>query len=261
MRKNTKIIINAIFCVAFICALWALNSCKSSEPIGAQGPEKIFNKAMEAFKDEDYLEAQKLFEVIKLQFPASQYADDAQFYMAEINYKQSQYILSAFNYSMLRRSYPGSDFYKKSLYQTAMCYYKLSPAFDRYQEYTIKAIQSFSEFQSVYPSDSLFKDVSDKISELREKLGHREFSTAELYKKLYTKKSALVYYDAVIDDYSDTKYYQPALYGKALTLFELKRYDEASNIVDYYLRQFPSGEKIGEFKLLQKDIEKVKGEK
>jgi outer membrane protein assembly factor BamD len=211
-------------------------------------------EAMSLFHDEDYLEAEKLFELIRLQFSASQYADDAQFYLAEANFNRREYIYAAYNYNMLRRIYPHSDYTRKSLFQSGMCYYKLSPNFDRDQEYTVKAIQTFSEFQTIYPDDSLYNQATNYIKELREKLGHREFFTAELYRKLYSPVSALIYYDAVISDYPDTEYYEPAMYGKIEVLIELKRFDEAKSLIDLYKRLFPNGTNIDKINPLESSI-------
>ncbi len=87
--------------------------------------------------------------------------------------------------------------------------------FERDQEYTVKAIESFQEFQYLYPDkDSLFSVASEKISELRTKLAHREYFTATLYRKLNAPLAAKIYFDRVINDYDDTEYYEPAYFEK-----------------------------------------------
>lgn len=203
--------------------------------------ENLFHKGKEYFADDDNLEAQKMFDLIKLQYPASQYADDAQFYLAEIDFKREKYILAAFNYNSLRRIYPSSEYNKQSLYMRAQCYYKLSPPYERDQEYTLKAIESFIEFQGTYPNDSLSLEADNKIKEMREKLAHREFSIAELYKKLDDPKASLVYYDFVINKYDDTQYFEDSYLGKVESLLKMRRIEEAQNIIMLYDKKFPTG--------------------
>ena len=241
MLKNLKKYISVLFPIIPAAFILLLASCSSTKAPEVQTAETIFNKAMEKFKKEDWEEATQLFDVLKLQYPASAFADDAQFYLAEINYNRSEYILAAFNYNMVRRLYPSSEFVKTSLFKAAMSYYQLSPTFDRDQEYTFKAIDAFQDYQTLYPKDSLYTQAGKYIDELREKLGRRAFSTAELYEKLETSKAVLVYLDIVIEDYSDTKYFEPACFKKVETLYNTKKYDDALNFIEFYSKKFPAG--------------------
>ncbi|MBI5326099.1 MAG: outer membrane protein assembly factor BamD [Ignavibacteriae bacterium] len=225
--------------------------CSSSKQHDVKSAEETYNEAMELFNDEDYLESEKLFELIRLQYSASQFADDAQFYLAESNFKRKEYIYAAYNYNMLRRIYPHSEYTKKSLFQSGMCYYKLSPEYDRDQDYTVKAIQSFSEFQTVYPDDSLYSRATEYIKELREKLAHREYFTAELYRKMFSPESAVIYFDTVINDYPDTEYYEPALFGKIEILIEMKKNDEARSLIDLYKKLFPGSQNLEKLKTFE----------
>ncbi len=221
-----------------------LSSCGSSKSTRPQNAKEVYEQAIKFFEDKDYMEAKKLFEVIKLQYPASQYADDAQFHVAEINYSRDKYILASFNYNLLRRVYPNSPYVQKALYKSGLCYYNLSPTYDRDQEYTKKAIQTLMEFQYLYPNDSLFAEASGKISELREKLAHKEFFTAELYESLDSPKSSLIYYDTVISQYDDTSFYEKAYWGKINVLVRVKRFGEALGLIDLYKKLFPKGQFI-----------------
>lgn len=220
--------------------------------------ENLFEKGKEYFADEDYLESQKMFDLIKLQYPASQYSDDAQFYIAEIDFKREKYILAAFNYNSLRRVYPSSEYNKQSLYMRSQCYYKLSPPYERDQEYTRKAIESFIEFQSTYPNDSLSTLSDIRIKEMRNKLALGEFSTAELYRKLDDPKAAIIYYDFVIDQYDDTQYFEDAYLGKVLSLVKMKRHDEAQNIIMLYSEDFPNGQYKNRMKFMLEDSKLAK---
>lgn len=230
----------------------ACSSHKTPENINA---EQVFSKGVELYNNEDYLEAKQYFDIIKLQYPASQYADDAQYYLAEINFHRDEFILAAFNYSMLRRVYPGSSHSKESLYKNALCYYNLSPSFDRDQEYTSKAIESFMEFQYLYPDDSLNVESSKRISELRDKLAYREYFTAILYRKMDSPRASVIYFDAVINNYSDTKYYEDAFIGKIEALYFMKKYDQLVSIIRAYASQFPNGKAISNNSKILQEIE------
>ena len=216
--------------------------CSGARQVGEiRDAETAYTAGIEAFKNEDYFEAQRLFDVIRLQFPTTQYADDAQFYLGEISFARKEYVMAAFNYGMVRRSYPTSSLNKTALYKTGMCYYELAPPADRDQDYTKKAISSFSEFQAIYPSDSLYEEAGKRINELRNRLAERELITAELYRNLYSNRSAVIYYDVIIDDYPDTEHYETAFAGKIESLIALRRYDDARTMIELYKKRFVNG--------------------
>ncbi len=228
--------------IIVILAFVGLISCSSTNRVEPKSVEETYKEAINEFKDENYLKAQQLFDIIKLQYPASEYADDAQYYIAEINFSRKEFQLAAFNYNLLRRIYQRSDYNKSCLFKTALCYYNLSPSYDRDQDYTFKAIQAFTEFQSVYPSDSLFAASTSFIVELREKLAYREYYTGLIYQKMEYYKAALVYYNYAIDDYSDTQIIEPAYFGKIEVLIAMKKYEDAITIIELYKKNFPNSE-------------------
>ena len=231
-----------------------LFSCKSSDISEKSSVQEIYNEAMRLYNKEDYIESQKLFDVIKLQYPASQYADDAQYYLAEINYKRKEYIIGSFNYSLLRRIYPQSEYSKMSLFKSALCFYALSSDYDRDQEYTYKAITSFSEFQASYPGDSLYSKATDYIKELRNKLGYKEYNTGIVYKKMSVLKGALVYFNSVIDDYSDTDSFEPAYFEKIKILYQMKKLDDLRGIISNYRKLFPNSSNLSAVSLIETEL-------
>lgn len=201
----------------------------------------IYEAGVEEFKNGNYAQAQKLFDIIKLQYPTSKYADDAQYYLAEINVAKNEHILAAYNYNQLRRTFPNSEYAKISAYKAAYSNYKMSPKSDRDQDYTRQAIKAFGEFQASYPKDSLAVEAGKRIVELRGKLAKHDFETAELYVKMQAPRSALVYYDLVINTHSDSEFLEPAFAGKIRMLARLKRTTEAKEALRLYRQRFPQG--------------------
>lgn len=233
-----------------------LVSCGTTKGPESMTVDEIFAEGLILLKDEDYLESKKFFDVIKLQYPASQYADDAQYYLSEISYLREEYILAAFNFNYLRRVYPSSDYARLSLYKSGMCYYNLSPKHDRDQEYTKKAISTFLEFMLLYPTDSLKPQLEGYIRELRNRSAEREYSIAQLYRKLDSPGSSIVYYDFVIHDYDDTDFFEPAYFGKIECLVQMKKNEEAYQLISLYKQKFPNGKYLQSVSELEKSIAK-----
>ena len=250
MKKRTVRTVARILLLITITLF--IYACKSSDSTKPRSAEEMYNKAIKLFNDEDWEEANQLFEVIKLQYAASQYADDAQYHIAEINFNKGEFILAAYNYNSLRRTYPTSKYYKTALFKAGLCFYNLSPPYDRDQEYTVKAIEIFQDYQRLYAGDSLYNKAGEYIDELRDKLGHRAFFTAKLYQKLHSPNSALIYYDIVIDEYPDTQYYEQAFYEKIKILSATYRMEELSLVIKKYKTLFPNGRYINEVEKIEK---------
>ena len=217
--------------------------------------EDVYKEAVAAFEDRNWLEAVAQFDIIKLQFPASLYADDAQYYLAEINYERGEYVLGAYNYAMVRRLFPSSDYAKMALYKSAECYLKLSPPSDRDQDYTKKAIAAFGEFEAAYPQDSLALEAAKQIRMLRDKLAERYLESARHYTRSYSNKAAVIYYDAVLEEFPDSKHVETALVEKIATLIAMRKKDDARLAIDQYRRMIRSGQQRAEVDRLEKELQ------
>ncbi|MCX7930864.1 MAG: outer membrane protein assembly factor BamD [Chlorobi bacterium] len=225
---------------AIVIAVFAVG-CGSAFDATGRSPREIFDHAVAAFNDGDLYEAQRLFDIVRLQYPASEFAPEAQFYLAEISFRRQEYVVASFNYSMVRRQYPTHRRAKEALYKAAICYVQLAPPYDRDQDYTRKAIVALQDFIREYPQDSLANNAKNEIRRLRNHLAHREFSIAEQYRVLQSPQSALIYYESVIEDYGDSDFVEAAFVGKIEVLIELERYDEALSAVVLYRQLFPNG--------------------
>ena len=250
-------ILLVILTFSFI-SIFGLSSCTEGKSIENKSVEEIYNEALELFNKDNLYDAKKFFDVIKLQYPASSYADDAQYYLAEIEYKNEKYIMSSFNFNLIKKLYPNSIFVKEAQFKSALCYYKLSPGFERDLEYTKKAITAFNEFQNLYPEDSLSKESDTYIKELRNNLAAREYKIGTLYQKLTSPKASLIYFDSIINDYDDSDYLERAYLGKIEVLVFMSKYDNAKTIIDLYKQKFPNGEFKSEVSNLEANINQNK---
>jgi len=217
-------------------SLSGIGCASTEEPQQRRTVEQIFAEGFESYEDGDWNDALAKFDIIKLQYPTSQYAADAQYYIAEINFKRGEFVLAAFNYSVVRRSFPTSQRAKEATYQIAVCYEEMALPSDRDQEYTKKAINAYTEFQNIYPQDSLALTALEKIRTLRDELAERYMLVAEHYEKTGSRKAAIVYYDLALDEYPDSKYYEDALVSKLRLLYEMARIEEARESIARYRR-------------------------
>jgi outer membrane protein assembly factor BamD len=219
--------------------------------------EDQFNKAKKLFDKESYLDAKEEFLSITLKFPGSTLADDAQFYLAECHFKMKEYLIASSEYERLLNQFPNSELIEKAQYQIALSYFKLSPRFSLDQEYTYRAVSEFQRFLEDFPNSELAKDAESKISECRTKLAQKEFKNAEIYRKIGEHKSAIIYYDTVLDNFYDTKFAEESLYWKAESYFELKEYNNAKKNFLELMEKYPGSQFKNKVEERLKTIEKL----
>jgi outer membrane protein assembly factor BamD len=242
-----------LFAAALLLGLYG---CGGSDVIQGGTPEDRFAAGMVALEDEDYEEAQELFNLVISQSPASEWADDSYFYLAETYLRDGDYQLAAFNFNRLRQAFPSSPFYRLALFKAAESYDESSRPYDRDQTETRYAIDQYQSYLALYQRDSLAGIAAERIVKLRSKLALKDFSTAELYWGLDDYRAALVYYDKVIKNYSDTEYYERAIIGRVRALNELDRTSEALETIDRFEAEAPESSQLGTIQQLRSELQR-----
>lgn len=239
----------------FVFLAGSISSCSESNATLQPKPSaERFQEGMKALDNGDYEKARQLFEVIVLQDPGSEYADDAQYYLGESYFRSEDYALAALNFNRLRTSFPSSPFYKLALYRAAQSYDKSSLPFERDQKDTRYAIDQYDGFIKLYPGDTLVVEATARKLALRTKLAERDYSVAQMYTKNEDYKAALLYYNRVIDLYPDTEYFQLATLGKGATLRQLDRPAEALDIINHFIEQYPASPVLSQAQKLKSEL-------
>ncbi len=210
--------------------------------------EERMKVAEKMFNDGDYLDARTQFRIVILNSPGGSLSDKAQFYYAECHFKVKEYILAIAEYEKLVRMYANSEYVDDAQFQIGLSYYKLSPKAALDQTYTEKAVEEFQRFLEDYPSSSLVPRANEYMQKCRDKLAQKNFKNAESYRKRSLYRSALVYYDYVLDNYYDTKFAERSLWEKAECYRQLGEKEQAEKFYKLYLEKYPKSSKIDKAK-------------
>lgn len=232
-----------------------LPGCGSSDLIQNLGANERFELGKQKFESEDYIEATSHFEIVKLQFPGSDVADDAQLFLGECHYNQGEFLVAAEDYRALKRNMPASSLVPDAQFKIAMCYYQLTPSSNLDQSSGEKAIDEFQAFIEYYPVHPLAVDAGARIQELNTRLARKLYDTALQYLKMDYFKSASIYFESVVNKYHDTEFAEPSLFGKARALFARKRYQEAKDELEKFTLKYPHSALQSEAASLHRDIE------
>ncbi len=226
--------------IGILAAGLLIAGCSSKDTAVTATPEERFQSAKALFDNGDYLEAIGEFTILTLQYQGSAVAGDAQFYLAESRYERGEFLLASYEYQTLRRNMPASPRVPEAMYKLGVSYYNLAPKSRLDQQYTKRAIEELQAFVEYYPTSEFVPDASSKIQELNSRLAKKEYDAAVLYATMEYSKSALLYFDTVIEKYHDTEYAPLAYLAKAEIHIAKKRFSEAKAEVTKFLEKFPN---------------------
>jgi len=254
MRKITMLKFSIVLLITIF--LLSCGGQKIKPNISSAERMKIAKKL---FDDGHYLDARTQFRIIVLNSPGGSLSDEAQYYYAECHFKLKEYILAIAEYEKLIRMYPNSEFVDDAQFKIGLSNYKLSPRSALDQTNTEKAIEEFQKFLEDFPGSPLVPKVNEYMKKCREKLARKNFDNGESYRKRALYRSALVYYDYVLDNYYDTRYAEKALWEKAECYRKLGNREQAKKFYQLYLEKYPKTSRAHKVKDLLSSLQTSEG--
>ena len=250
MKLDTNTSIKALFSLLVLALVFT--SCKNKELIQpGDTVVEAYNKAKALYDKEKYTEAADAFETVFNISRGTQYAQDSQYYLAESYYKNKRFLLAASEYQRYSSLYPRSERREETDFKEALSYYELSPRYKIDQQYSRKAIEKFRLYNSRYPNSDKVEEAAQYITELRSKLAHKLFGSAELYMRTDQYEAAIIYYDLIINNYPESKWAERALVNeieayniyadKSIRDKQDERYGKAVETYEKYIQLFPNG--------------------
>jgi outer membrane protein assembly factor BamD len=169
-------------------------------------------RAMFYYEEQDFYKALPIFQELMNLERGTEKAEKIYYHYAQCHYRMNEVMLAAYHFKNFAITYPNSQYTEESQYLFANCYYRISPVSSLEQTNTIKAIEAFQLFVTLYPNSDKIKECNDKIDELRLILQEKDFETAKLYLKLEYYEAAKLSFESLIKDYPDFKQKEEAAY-------------------------------------------------
>ena len=208
---------------------------------------ELYEQGMNEYQNEKYLKAIEYFQAIVYNYPGESVVDTAQFYLAMSYFGNEEYKLASVEFNRLMQNYPASVYAVNAQFMKAVCLYEAAP--DHYlldQTDLQEALTQLEDFVIDNPESELVSDAQQYILEGRTKLAHKAYHSAVVYTRIRAFEAAKIYFQRVIDDYTDTEYAPLATYGMANIAFERKNYDEAEDLFVKFTQAFPEHEMVSE---------------
>jgi len=174
------------------------------------GGEGVKNKIVDSFTTDNYTVID-IFRTVIINAPYGEFAAPAQYKIGLYLSEKRLFQEARDEFEKVLNDYPESEWAKAAKYQIAMSDAKRSTDAQYDQKITKVAVEGLEKFVEVYPDGQLSIEAKDQIKELREKEAKNNFIVAKFYEKQKNYKAAKMYYQVVVDDYSDTSIVRDAL--------------------------------------------------
>jgi outer membrane protein assembly factor BamD len=164
-----------------------------------------------------------------LQFPGNQNIDRVMYLLGKTYFELDEYVQSESYFSRIQREFPESDYADDAYFFIGDLYLEQALPAHYDQEMTIRALGQFLRFIELYPNSELISSAEEKVLSCRERLAQKRFLNGKLYAKLGRYEIAAKYFGEVAVNYADTTWGTESLLKMGETLEELGRIDEARN--------------------------------
>ncbi len=261
MNKYTSIL-HTLLAATAIMVLLGFSSCDTPERLMKSTDNNYKEKkAIQWYNKKDYYKAIPVFEELMGVYKGQKRTDTIYYYYCMANFKQGDYILSAYHFKNFTDLFPNSDKNEECLYMHAKSYDKLSPKWELEQTYTYKALEAYMLFLNNYP-DSKYVDTCNKsIYKIRKKLEKKALAAAELYYKTSNFKAAATTFAVLPETFPDIDnleriYFmiEKSYYQLAKNSVSNKKEERYKSVIESYknfVYKYPSSKYAEEAKLFE----------
>ena len=212
--------------VAYAILLFT-SSCETPEKV-LKSNDLVYkkNKAIFWYNKKEYFKCIPIFEELIGLMKGRESTEDLYYMYSYANYKQGDYMISAYHFKNFYDLYPNSQYSEECLFMHAKSFQMLSPKPELDQTYTYKALESYELFLNMYSDSKYLKECNEAVEKLRKKLEKKALNAADLYYKTSNYKAAATSYENILRDFPDINE------GEKVTFMIVKaRYKYAQNSI------------------------------
>jgi outer membrane protein assembly factor BamD len=225
--NSSKVRITLLLLVT-VCLLLGIIACGGSANMSGMPARQLFDLGMERYQGEKYVSAIEAFQTVVYNYPGAALIDSAQYYLALSYYGNDDYALAGVEFNRLLLNYPSSIFAPQAQLMKAVCYYEGTPKhYGLDQTDILLAIQQFEDFLIDYPESEAVEDCRAYLKTARTRLAKKYYSNGIVYVRVRDFRAARVYFQIVIDDYTETEFAPLATFELANTYYEAHDWDNA----------------------------------
>ncbi|MBU0982630.1 MAG: outer membrane protein assembly factor BamD, partial [candidate division Zixibacteria bacterium] len=211
-----------------ILAIGALVGCGGPVDMSKFTARELFDKGLAEYEKGKHLRGVNYLQTLVFNYPGVEFIDSAQYYLALSYYGNDDYVLGGVEFNRLLINYPSSEFAQQAQFMRAVCFFEGTPenyGLDQTDLYT--AIKQFEDFLIDYPESEVTPDAKKYLNLAHTRLAKKLYESGIVYTRVRDHRAAKVYYQKVVDEYTDTEFAPLATYQLAEAEYKLRNWDDA----------------------------------
>ncbi len=189
----------------------SLAACAGSLPYAGFTAEEVYVLGLEAREQEDWKAAVEAFEFV-LFSPGFNRAAEARLLLADVQYLDERYIESRSEYQRVIDRWPADTVAVRAALGVCRSLASLSPVTQRDQSFTRQARLACRQVAGDFAGTVMGLEAERLADEMILKLAEQDYDTGRHYLKRGLLDSALLYFEEVADEFSETEWAPWALY-------------------------------------------------
>ena len=248
-------LIEAGLAFALAGALW---SCGSSRPpvTGTVDPRVSYDEARDKLARRKCMDAREIFRRLSLEHSGVTYIDSIVYNLAEAYMCEEDYILAQLEYERVINNYPSSALLDDAAFGLAYAQFKQAPrttGLDQTQ--AENAVRSMQDFIALYPRSDQRARADSLLRLMRNRLAKKTFDAGRLYLKLEADSAAMIYFQKLWDDYTESPYAARALWLLAEQARQREQWDLAIKRYEQLIQVYPNAIEVERAKVFLQRIQ------
>jgi outer membrane protein assembly factor BamD len=230
----------ALALILGLLILAVIAGCGGKLSLSNLGPTELFDRGLEKYNDNEFLDAIQYFQTIVYNHPGEAIVDKAQYYMGLAYFGNKDYIVAQVEFNRLVMNYPSSPYFVNALFMRAVSFYESTPRHYGLDQSDLEvAIRQLEDFIIDYPESELIDQAREILAEARARMARKYYEAAKVYNHIRAYGAAKIYLQKVIDDYTDSKWAVRAAFDLGKTEFKQGNFDEAARRFEGFAAAFP----------------------
>lgn len=229
--------------VALLSMALLVAGCGGSKSLAAKSAHELFEMGKKEYDKTKYFKAIELFQSVVYNYPGESIVDTAQYYLSLSYFGNEEYELAGVEFNRLIINYPSSAYFEHAIFMKAVSFFESTPRHYGLDQTDLQeAIKQFEDFIIDFPESELMPDVRKYLLQARSRMARKYYESGIVYSRMRAFEAAKIYFQNVIDDYTDTDYGPRASYHYAEMEFKLRRFDQARKKFQDFKTVFPEHE-------------------